>query len=122
LAQFADKAPPTEAALRLSFGDAARAAHEAGMPIKADAPFLDRVWARMQSSLTVRQGDHIVVGDAVSGVLAHAESRLDAGDLAGAVAALGDLSGPAASAMAPWRQQAQSLLDARAALLTLARG
>jgi hypothetical protein len=122
LAQFADKAPPTEAALRLSFGDAARAAHEAGMPAKEDAPFLSRVWARMQSSVTIRQGDHVVVGDAVSDILAKAQSLLDAGDLAGAVTALGDLSGPAAAAMAPWRARAQSLLDARAALLALARG
>jgi hypothetical protein len=122
LAQFADKPPPTEAALRLSFAQAAQAAHEAGMPAKQDAPLLDRMWARVQGSLTVRQGDRVIVGDVVSGVLAHAQAQLDAGDLAGAVATLGELSGPAAAAMAPWRQQAQALLDARAALLTLARG
>ena len=122
LAQFADKPPPTEAALRLSYDAAAEAAHAAGEPTPTDRPFLQRVWARMQSSVTVRQGDKVLVGDPVTGVLAHAREQLDAGDLAGAVATLGHLSGPAATAMTPWRTQAQSLLDARAALLTLAHG
>lgn len=122
LAQFADKPPPTEASLRLSYDAAADAAHAAGQPAPADQPFLQRVWARMQSSVTVRQGDKVLVGDPISGVLAHARAQLDAGDLAGTVGTLGQLSGPAAAAMAPWQQQAQSLLDARAALLTLAHG
>ncbi len=38
------------------------------------------------------------------------------------MAALDGLAGPAAAAMAPWRAQAQSLLDARAALITAAHG
>ncbi len=122
LAQFADKAPPTEASLRLSYDAAAEAARAAGEPTPADLPFLQRTWARMQSSVTVRQGDKVLVGDAISGVLAHAREQLDAGDVAGTVATLGQLTGPAAQAIAPWRQQAQSLLDARAALLTLAHG
>lgn len=122
LAQFADKAPPTEAALRLSFADAAQAAQAAGLPPKTDAPFTARVWARMQSLVTVRQGDRVIVGDAISGILAHAQTQVDAGDLAGALVTLNGLAGPAAAAMAPWKQQVQSLLDARAALLTLARG
>jgi len=122
LAQFAEKAPPTEAALRLSFADAARAAREAGLPPQSSGPFLSRVWARMASLVTVRQGDRVIVGDAISGILEHAQSQLDAGDLAGAVATLNGLAGPAAAAMAPWKQQAQSLLDARAALLSLAHG
>ena len=120
LAQFAAKPPPTEAALRLSYGDAAEAAREAGLPPKQDGAFLDRVWARAQSSIVVRQGDRVLVGDAITGVLAHAQSQVDAGDLAGALHTLDQLAGPAAAAMAGWRQQAQSLVDARAALLTMA--
>ena len=122
LAQFATKAPPTEASLRLSFDQAAEAAHAAGQPPKDSTPFLTRVWDRAQSGFTIRQGDHILVGDAVAGVLAHARVLLDAGDLPGAVAALDGLTGAAATAMAPWRAQAQSLLDARAALITAANG
>ncbi len=122
LAQFATKPPPTEAALRLSFDAAANSAHEAGQPAKETTPFLTRLWDRAQSGVTVREGDRIIVGDAVSGVLEHARHLLDAGDLPGAVAALDGLAGPAAAAMAPWRAQAQSLLDARAALITAANG
>lgn len=120
LAQFASRPPPTEASLRLSFADAAAAARAAGLPPKTDGAFLDRIWARAQSSVTVRQGDRVLVGDAISGVLAHAQEQVDAGDLAGTLHTLDQLAGPAAAAMQPWRQQAQSLLDARAALVTMA--
>ena len=122
LAQFATKAPPTEADLRLSFDQAAAAARKAGQPYAETQPFLSRVWDRFQSGLVVREGDRVIVGDAVSGVLDHAKRQLDAGDLPGAVAALDGLAGPAAQAMAPWRAQAQSLIDARAALISAARG
>lgn len=121
LAQFATRAPPTEASLRLSYPAAADAARAAGLPPKTDGTFLDRLWARAQSSVTVRQGDHVLVGDPIAGVLAHGEQQIGAGDLVGTLETLGGLSGPAAAAMADWRKQAQSLLDAREALLTMAR-
>ena len=122
LAQFASKAPPTEASLRLSFDDAAAHAREAGMPPKDTTPFLARMWDRAQSGVVVREGDRVLVGDAVSGILEKAKRQLDAGDLPGTVALLDGLSGPAAAAIAPWRAQAQSLIDARAALVSAARG
>lgn len=116
LARFAAVAPPTEAALRLAFPAAARAAAEASVPDTTSAPLLDRVWTRAQSVVTVRQGDRVLVGDPAAGVIARARRALDAGDLAGAVAALGELSGPAEQAMAAWRGDARALLAARAAL------
>ncbi len=122
LARFATQAPPTEAELRLSFDQAAAAARKAGQPYADNQPFASRVWDRLQSGLVVREGDRVIVGDAVSGVLEHSRRQLDAGDLPGAVSALDGLSGPAAQAMAPWRAQAQSLLDARAALIAAAHG
>ena len=122
LAQFAAKPPPTEAGLRLSFAAAARATQQAGQPPKEDTPFFSRLWNRAQSGLVVREGDRVIIGDVVTGVLEHARHQLEAGDLAGAVAALNGLAGPAAAAMAPWRAEAQSLLDARASLLTVAHG
>ena len=70
--------------------------------------------------MTVREGTRVVLGDPVAGVLANAQHSLDAGDLAGAVHALDGLAGPAAAAVKPWRDQAQSLLDAHAALAKLA--
>lgn len=121
LARFAHDAPPTEAGLRLSFNTAAEAAHRASQPAITDnQPFLDRMWTRAQQSVTVRQGDRVLVGDPIAGVISHARELLDAGDLAGAVHALDGLAGPAKAAMADWMARAQALLDARAAVAELA--
>jgi hypothetical protein len=119
LARFATAAPPTESALRLAFPAAMRAAQEAAVPPSSDAPLAERVWNRAQGLVTVRQGDRVLVGDPSAGVLGKAKRAVEAGDLAGAVAALGELQGPAAQAMAGWRTQALALLDARAALAAL---
>jgi len=62
----------------------------------------------------------VLVGDPAAGLLATAQTELDAGDLAGAVRSVGALTGPAAQAMAGWLAQAKSLLEARAALATWA--
>lgn len=122
LARFANEAPPTEASLRLSFGTAAEAAQRASQPaIMEDKPFATRLWTRAQQSVTVRQGDRVLLGDPIAGVLTHARETLEAGDLAGTVAVLDGLAGPAAQAMAGWTGQARALLEARAALATMAR-
>lgn len=122
LTRFANDAPPTEAALRLSFATAAEAAQRASQPaIMDDKPFATRLWTRAQQSVTVRQGDRVLLGDPIAGVLTHARETLDAGDLAGTIAVLDGLAGPAAQAMAGWTGQARALLDARAALATMAR-
>lgn len=121
LARFATAAPPTTAGLRLSFADAAEAARRASQPaITGDRSFLSRAWLTAEQAVTVRQGDRVMVGDPIAGVLAHAKDLLDAGDLAGSVRILGQLQGPARAAMADWIGQAQALLDARSALGTLA--
>jgi hypothetical protein len=120
LARYATAAPPTEAALRLTFPAAARAAVAAGHPTNSNHAFLRRVWDEAQDLITVRQGDHVVLGDPDAGVLAHAQAALDAGDLAGAVADVGTLTGGAAQATAAWLDQARGLLAARAALADLA--
>jgi len=120
LARYATAAPPTEAALRLGFPAAARAALAADHPAPGDKPFLERIWAEAQDLVTIRQGDRVLVGDPAAGVLAHAQAALDAGDLAGAIAAVATLSGPTAQVLAPWLDQARGLLAARAALAELA--
>jgi hypothetical protein len=122
LARFATTAPPTEAALRLSFTDAARDADKAGEPIPDQGRFWHRVWLRVQNLVMVRQGDHVVLGDPTSAILTHAQTVLDAGDLGGTLTVLGTLSGPAAAAMAPWEAQARALLQAREALTQMAAG
>jgi hypothetical protein len=119
LARYATTAPPTEAALRLAFPAAAQAALAADHPA-AGEPFLERVWAEAQDLVTIRQGDHVLIGDPAAGVLVRAQSALDAGDLAGAAAAASTLNRPAAQALAPWLGQVRGLLAARAALADLA--
>jgi hypothetical protein len=127
--RYATTAPPTDASLRLAFPAAVRAALAADHP-SAAKPLLDRIWAEAQDLVTVRQGDRILVGDPAAGVLIHAQTALDAGDLAGAVAAVTaltasnptgpTLTGPAAEALAGWLDQARGLLAARAALAEMA--
>jgi hypothetical protein len=120
LARYATAAPPTEAALRLAFPAAAQAALAADHPASGEKSVLRRMWAEAQNLVTIRQGDHVLVGDPAAGILAHAQTALDAGDLAGAVAAVATLNGPVAQALAPWLDQARALLAARAALADLA--
>jgi hypothetical protein len=122
LSRFADTAPPTEAALRLSFTAAAKAADKAGEPTPDEGSFWHRVWLRAQNLVMVRQGDRIILGDPTSAVIAHAQTVLDAGDLAGTLTVLGTLNGPAAAAMAPWEAQARAVLQAREALTQMAAG
>lgn len=121
LARFSTARPPTESALRLAFPAAASAAVQASDPATAGLTLPWRMWQQVQSLVTIRQGDKIIVGTSATGVLAQAQARLDAGDLAGAVATLDQLDAAAATAIAGWREQAQALLDARAALARLAR-
>lgn len=119
LQRYATNPPPTEAALRLSFETAARAAEAATDPAAGATDVGDRIWQRVQSLVTVRRGDHVLVGDPAAVVLAEARRKLVAGDLAGAVAALDRLDAGAAKAMLSWRGEAQALLDARTALASL---
>lgn len=116
LARYASDPPPTEASLRLAFPAAEKAAFSAVSPDTADKPFLSRVLANAEGLVTVRQGDHVLVGNPTAGVLARAHAALEAGDLAGAVADVSSLSGPPAQAMQPWLSQAKALLAARSAL------
>ena len=122
LAKFATEKPPTEAELRRDFAAAARRAIDASKPQAAGGSFGQRVLAGIASLVTVRSGDHVIVGAPASVVLDAARERVDAGDLAGAVAALDALDPDAAAVMADWKARAQSLLDARAAVAKLARG
>lgn len=118
LQRFAALAPPTEAVLRRDFPAAARAAREAATTGDADPVATVRNF--LNGLVTVRRGEEVVLGTSDAAALAAAESHLDGGDLAGAVAALAALSPKAVEAIAPWRARAQALLDARAALGTLA--
>ena len=120
LARFANANPPTEAALRLKFPAADRAALEASRPESDGMPLVARMLARAEELVTVRQGDRVLVGDPAAGVLVRARTALEVGDLAGAVDVLAGLRGGAAAAMAGWLSDATALRDARAALADMA--
>jgi len=120
LARFATVAPPTEAGLRESFPAIAAHAREVSRPDVAQKSFWARALTRLQQSVTIRQGDDVLVGDPAAGILAEAEEKVRLGDLTGAAAVLRRLTGPAADAVHDWADQAQALADARAALAHLA--
>ena len=122
LTRFATTAPPTEAALRLAFVPTSQAALKVSQPDTEGKPFLDRVMARLQDFrlITVREGDHVVIGNSTAATLSRARVLLDAGDLAGAAREVSALSGPPAEKMAPWLADAKALQAAREALASLA--
>jgi len=122
LAKFTNVAPPTEARLRLAFATAAEAARQVSLPDTEGKDFFDRVLARLQDVrlITVREGDHLVIGNAAAATLTHAKMLLDVGDLGGAIKTVGTLTGPPAEKMAGWLADATSLVAAREALVSLA--
>jgi hypothetical protein len=121
LARFATTAPPTEAALRLAFDDAARAARAASEP-PTSGSVREAAVARLSGLVTVRRGEEVVWGDAAGAEIERARRALDAGDLETALRHLGRLSPPAQEAMRNWLTQAQALVAARAAIRQLAAG
>jgi hypothetical protein len=122
LAQFATVAPPTEAQLRESFADAARAAEAASLSADGGTGFWARVKLRLEGLITISNGNDVVFGPPGAAALNAARQALENGDLAQAVAALQGLNAPAQAAMAGWLADAQALLAARAALLAMAQG
>jgi hypothetical protein len=113
----AAKGVPSRAGLATGFAQAAEAARKADQPQGGD--WIDRSLSVVQDLVTVRPAPGEVEGTGTDAVLARAEGRLQRGDLAGAVEAVKGLSGPAASAMAPWRGQAEARLSAESALQSL---
>jgi hypothetical protein len=120
LTRFATVAPPTDAALRGAFPPGVAAARAASRPDLDRESFFQRMASRLQQSVTVRQGDHVLVGDPAAGILAHAQTDVDNDDLKGAVGVLSGLNGGAAAAVEPWVTQVEQLLAARDALAALA--
>ena len=80
----------------------------------------DAVLAKLRALVVIRRTDGSS-GDARSadGAVSAAEAALGKGDLAGAVGALGKLTGAPADAASPWLQQAQERLKAEETIATL---
>ena len=122
LSRYASASPPTEAALRLGFEDAARAARAASEPAKEGQSILESASARLAGLVTIRRGETVIWGDEAAATLEAARRALEAGDLPGALARLAPLPPAARAALSGWEADAQALLAARAAIITLAGG
>lgn len=121
LTRFAEAAPPTEAQLRLSFDEAARAARAASEP-PAGTGVLDSAVSRLSGLVTVRRGEEVVWGDAAAAEIERARRAVEAGDIEGALRILQKLSPQAREAMKDWIGQAEALVAARAAIRQMAAG
>jgi hypothetical protein len=122
LTRFVASAPPTEAALRLSFEPAARAAAAASEPSQSGQGVLQGAASRLSGLVTVRRGEDVVWGDAAAGEIERARRALAAGDIEAALARLERLPPAARAAIAEWTAEARALLEARAALAALTAG
>lgn len=82
--------------------------------------WIDRTVARITNLVTIRKvGESAAARDDVQGLIARAELRLAAGDLAGAVEALGRLEGAPAKAAAAWLSAARARLAVDGAVAQL---
>ena len=110
---FADKGIPSEAELATQFPHAAAIANIAAKGAKGDNGVLSKISHWFGNFISVRRTDS-ELGTGTEATLAHAERRINAGDLAGAVAYLDALPTPAQTAMGSWLDaaRARTALDA----------
>jgi hypothetical protein len=94
---------------------ALRGAIATAQPAPAEGDWAARAWGQLRGLVTIRRVDGGGQSAAEAAVGA-AERALSAGDLAGAVAVLDGLTGPAADAARPWLQMARQRLAAEEAL------
>lgn len=113
LRAFAEGVEPL-AALQRDFPDAARTAIDAAAQAGSEGGIGGFLKGQLGlRSLAPREGD------SPDAVLSRAEARLQAADLAGALAEADALTGPAADALQPWRERAERRLAALAAFAAL---
>ncbi len=115
---------PSAALLAAQFRAAAAPAilRAAAQTPPAEGNLGDRVLSQIKGLVTIRRIDAGgASGDPAAAAVRAAEGALDKGDLAGAVAALQNLSGAAADAAAPVIAAARQRLDAESAVAGLAQ-
>ncbi|MDK9696821.1 MAG: uroporphyrinogen-III synthase [Siculibacillus sp.] len=112
---FADKGMPTAASLRAGWAKVSRAAVAAGETRDGGGGVLDRLLSNAGSMVKVRQpGD--AKGDDVVGLAGRVDTKLAAGDLAGALAAWKALPEASRKASAAWSDTLAARVAADAAL------
>jgi len=75
-----------------------------------DVSLKDRIMARLQGLFTLKKDGMPITGGQEREMIARASTQLDNNDVAGAMATLQQLQGPAAEVAAPWQSQAQATL------------
>ncbi|WP_287799758.1 hypothetical protein [Acidiphilium sp.] len=120
LAAYATAKPPTLAGLKASFPTYAEAATHAAGDAAPQGGFWQRTKARVESLVTVRHGDKVLIGSLAEGILGQARAALGRDDLKATLAVLAKLPPDAATAMKPWTEKASGLLAARTALAGMA--
>lgn len=75
-----------------------------------DVSLSDKVTARFSELLQVEKDGELVNGTPTQETLSQAENMLEGGDVAGAIAAVEALDGPAADVLAPWLGKAKTTL------------
>lgn len=83
--------------------------------VPADAPWYEKIWARLKSIITVRPVGE-VPGNSTGAIISRAEAQLDRNDLAQAAATLKALEGPAATVFEKWLARAHDRLMLDAAM------
>lgn len=125
LAVNADTGVASLEELVFSFDEAAVAILD-NAPEDAESTILDQILDRARRVVRVRRVGTDVPPESVDGRISRVEFRLREGDVAGAVAILGELEGGAAAAAQPWVSRAKDYVEAGDALeavetMTLAR-
>ena len=116
MAPFAAKGVPTRSTLFADLPATVEAVLDATRE-PAETGWIGRITAKLTGFVTVRRIDGKGVG--TNAVVARAEIQARRGDLAAAVKEMNALTGPAATAAAPWLTAAQSRLTAEQASATL---
>ncbi len=117
LSAYAEKGIATRAALKQRFEGVAGEAVRRGQAGSGD-DWWSRTLNRLMSLVVIRPVGE-AAGDTVPARVARAEARLAADDLAGALAALDGVSGPAAAVIDPWTSEARARLAAETASAAL---
>lgn len=112
--------PPSVAELRVRLAPLAGEALRAARATTPSAGWWDAALARLSSLAAVRRVGE-VEGEDAEALLARAERRLQAGELAAAIDLVARIPGPAAPVLAPWLAQARARAALDEALAALAR-
>lgn len=119
LRAVAERGVPSETQLAIEFPQAAAKANIAAKAAGSEDSLIDRARHALGSFISVRRTDNIN-GKGVQAILVRAETRLNQGDLKGALAYLDTLPPEAQKALKPWldKARARALVDGTTARIT----